>query len=724
MRFFITCPKGIEALLEDELGHFGATSLKQTLAGVQAEADIEFAYRTCLWSRLANRVLLLLDQVDADSADALYAGVKAIPWLDHMRPSGTLSVDFNGKNPAINNTHFGALKVKDAIVDLVRDQTGSRPSIDKNRPDLRINVHLRRESAQIAIDLSGESLHRRGYRQQAGVAPLKENLAAALLIRAGWNQQQQVPLIDPMCGSGTLLTEAVMISADIAPGLQRRTFGFDRWLQHQPALWNNLRSEALSRRDKGLETISAQFFGFDADAEVLARAQHNAENLGVEQIIHFARSDLSLLKNPVPDQRGVLITNPPYGERLGEASTLRFLYHELGDLLKRDFVGWQAAVFTSNPDLGKLMGLKADKLYRLFNGALASQLLLFDVYQQPKIERQNQPEPEQLETDQPPVEESAKVDLSEAAQMLENRVRKNLKGLSRWLRREQIEAYRVYDADIPEYAVAIDKYGDQVVIQEYAPPATIDAVKAFKRLQDAVNVAARVFEIGTDQITLKQRKRQQGSEQYQRQSDQGDTQLVTEYGCKFEVNLRDFLDTGLFLDHRPVRRMIQKSAKGKRVLNLFCYTATASVHACIGGALSTTNIDMSATYLDWAKRNFVVNNLDLNTHQFIQTDCVQWLDKPMRERFGLIFMDPPTFSNSKRMNDVLDIQRDHIGLIKGAMALLENDGVLIFSNNYRRFKIDAESLAEFSIKEISLATIDPDFKRNTKIHSCFEIRHT
>jgi len=765
LELFITCPKGLEEPLLEELKLLGASSLKLTQAGVRVDADLEFAYRACLWSRLANRVLLLLDLVPAADAQALYDGVYAIDWLAHLRPEGTLTVDFNGRSDAINNTHFGALKVKDAIVDAVRNQTGSRPSVDKQRPDLRINVHLKRDLAQIAIDLSGESLHRRGYRLLAGAAPMKENLAAAILARAGVKTgATELPqmIIDPMCGSGTLLTEAAMILADIAPGLKRRQFGFDRWVQHQSDLWNQLREEALGRREAGLKQPLPQLFGYDADAEVLQRAQANAAELQIEHLITLERCDLASLHVPQIES-GLIITNPPYGERLGEQSSLRFLYAELGNLLKQQCAGWQAAVFTSNPELGKVMGLRAERIYKLFNGALASQLLLFTVFSQAERAQLNQASSDNLSdnsggiggskngnpsqdpsigqadiatdktgTDKTGADRTGSVPsegvaaptrLSEQAQMLENRLRKNLKALSRWVKREQIEAYRVYDADLPEYAVAIDRYADQLVIQEYAPPASVDPVKAFRRLQDAINVVGRVFEVGADHIVLKQRKRQAGTDQYQRQAQQGRIDEVREYGCLFEVNLRDFLDTGLFLDHRPARKRIQELAPGKDVLNLFCYTATASVHAGVGGASSVTSVDMSATYLEWAERNFALNKLSGPQYQFIQADCMQWLDRPRRERFDLIFMDPPTFSNSKRMQNVLDVQRDHQFLVRSAMKLLKPDGVLIFSNNYRRFKMDYEGLAEFDIKDISAQTIDMDFKRNPKIHVCFEIRN-
>lgn len=730
MKLFITCPKGVESLLLEELRSFDIPGLKETQAGVQVDADLETAYKICLWSRLANRVLLLLKEATATSTEALYNDIKSINWLDHIRPEGTLSVDFNGQNEAINNTHFGAMKVKDAIVDRVREETGRRPSVSKQHPDLRINVHLRRTSAQIAVDLSGESLHRRGYRLQTGAAPLKENLAAAILIRSGWHKDHQFSqLVDPMCGAGTLLTEAAMMVADIAPGLLRRRWGFDRWCQHQSSIWQKIYNDAKERRKVGLANAHVSIKGFDADQQVISKAQANADALGIHNLVQFERCDLASLRLPNPEQNGLLVTNPPYGERLGETSSLRFLYSQLGDLLKAQAAHWRVGIFTSNPELGKVMGLRADKLYKLFNGPLPSQLLLFTVYPQAQsVEDESvnystesnlqQPEPSSLTSVNP-----ASAVLSDGAQMLENRLRKNLKQLSRWVKREGIEAYRVYDADLPEYAVAIDRYGDQLVVQEYAPPASIDSVKAFKRLQDALNVVSRVFEVGTDAITLKQRKRQQGSDQYQRQTSQGDTLKVVEHGCQFEVNLRDYLDTGLFLDHRPVRKQVQSLAHNKRFLNLFCYTATASVHAAFGGAKTTTSVDMSATYLDWAKRNFELNQLPLSNASFIQADCIQWLDRPRSEQYDLIFMDPPTFSNSKRMNDVLDVQRDHVTLIQSAMRLLAKDGVLLFSNNYRRFKLDVDALKAYNIKDISAKSIDPDFKRNAKIHYCFEIRH-
>lgn len=708
MNFFVTCPKGIEGLLLDELKMLGMASVKETQAGVYFEGELRDAYRVCLWSRLANRVLLPLQVSPVNTADELYEAVQQVQWLDHLRPLGTLSVDFTGRTEQIINTHFGAQRVKDAVVDQIRAATGNRPTVDRAEPDLGINVHLYSGKATIALDLSGGSLHRRGYRKRAGQAPMKENLAAAVLYRAGWPQLAAThpQLLDPMCGSGTLLIEAAMMAADVAPGLLRQRFGFTRWLQHDKGLWRELHAEAVQRRDTGLAALTVRFTGYDRDASVLQIAEQNSDRAGLAGVIDWREQDMVALGAPAPGP-GLLVTNPPYAERIGDETELMYMYRQMGERLKRQFGGWKVAIFSGNAEQCKVIGLKVDRQYKLYNGAIECGLFLFTLH---------------AERDRPlPLEQGAPV--SEQAQMFANRLKKNLKALSRWVKREQIECYRLYDADMPEYAVAVDCYGDWVHVQEYAPPSSIDPRRAFERLQDVISVIPEVLGVKPERVVLKQRRRQQGSSQYGRQGQTDHFVEVQEHGCKLRVNLHDYLDTGLFLDHRPVRRRIQALALGKDVLNLFCYTATASVHAAMGGAESTTSVDMSATYLGWAMKNMGLNGFAGGANQFIQADCIKWLNQPRAAAFDLIFMDPPTFSNSKRMEEVLDIQRDHVSLVQAAMKLLRPGGVLLFSNNYRRFVLDYEALADFDIQDITAKTLDPDFKRSKSIHVCFEIRH-
>ncbi len=712
MKLFLTCPKGLELLLEEELHHLGINDTKQTVAGVQCHGELEDAYKICLWSRLANRVLMPVYEGDAETTEELYESVQQINWLDHMRSEGTLLIDFSGQTRAINNTHFGALKVKDAIVDQIRDLTGARPSIDKIAPDLRINVRMHRGKVTVAIDLSGDSLHRRSYRLKAGQAPMKENLAAAVLIRSGWPARvsELDLLLDPMCGSGTLLIEAAMMAGDVAPGLQRKRYGFSRWTGHQKGIWDELIADAKARKAKGLLQLEVSLVGRDEDKQVLRSARQNAERAGVSEFIDFSACRIEdLSRDSLPEGVGLLVTNPPYGERLGETQQLMFLYRHLGDKLKAQFAGWTAAIFTSNPDLCKVMGMRADKQYKLFNGALESRLFVY-----PISEKRAEVESAEVVEQKP---------LSDGAQMFANRLLKNKKQLSKWIKRENVECYRLYDADIPEYSVAVDMYGDEVHVQEYAAPKKIDPVKTFSRLQEVMSALPVALGVSAQKVILKQRKKQQGSNQYEKHSETHRFKEVSEHGCRLLVNLHDYLDTGLFLDHRPIRYRIQQESAGKDVLNLFCYTGTASVHAAKGGARSTTSIDMSATYLNWAKRNLALNGFEAPAHEQVQEDCLKWLRMQRTAAYDMIFMDPPTFSNSKRMEGVLDVQRDHVDMIDAAMRLLRKDGVLYFSNNYRRFKIDQDSLSDYKIEDITHSTLDPDFKRNSRIHVCFRISH-
>lgn len=713
MKLFVTCPKGIEPLLADELTALGLEEVSPTAAGVSVTAELLDAYRICLWSRLANRVLLPLVNEEISDAESLYAVVKQVNWLEHMRSTATLAIDFNGTSEQIKNTQFGAQKVKDAIVDQIRQSTGQRPTVEKSQPDIRINAYLNKNRLTLSLDLSGDSLHRRSYRLKAGSAPMKENLAAAILYRADWPETETPTVLDPMCGSGTLLIEAAMMFADIAPGLSRRYYGFQGWLQHKYSIWSELVEEARERKAEGLASMPATLIGRDIDEKVLGRAADNAQRAGVAGVIRFEQAAVETLKaDQLPEGDGLLVTNPPYGERMGDSARLMFMYRQLGRMFKDQLPGWKIALYTGNADLVQVVGLRADKVYKMYNGALEGRLALYSIH----AKRPNQ-EAGEAQVDKPVFDPAL-------GEMFGNRLKKNLKQMKKWLAREKINAYRLYDADIPEFAVAVDVYGDQVHIQEYAPPKSVDPVKAFERLQAVMQVVPEVLSVPAEKMVLKQRRRQSGSNQYEKQSDSQHFFTVEEHGCHFQVNLHDYLDTGLFLDHRPVRHRIQHIAEGKDVLNLFCYTGTASVHAARGGAASTTSVDMSGTYLQWAEQNMNINGFAGGDHRFVRADCFKWLKEQRRPAFDLIFMDPPTFSNSKRMDGVLDVQRDHVGLVKLAMRLLKPGGVLIFSNNYRRFELDREALAQFEIKDITPQTLDPDFKRNQKIHVCFEIRQS
>jgi 23S rRNA (guanine2445-N2)-methyltransferase / 23S rRNA (guanine2069-N7)-methyltransferase len=721
-RFFATAPLGIELLLAQELRELGIPEVAEARAGVSFGGGLSAAYTACLWSRLANRVLMPIAQFPAATGEELYGGVRLVDWGLHMEPESTLAVDFAASRSAITHTLFGAQKVKDAIVDHFRNESGTRPSVDLARPDLRVNVYLDRDQATLSIDLSGDSLHKRGYRLEGGKAPLKENLAAAILLRAGWPAVAAAggQLIDPMCGSGTLPIEAALMAADFAPGLLRSWFGFLGWRGHDANLWLERLAEADRRSEVGLKRLPL-IVGYDVDRRAVHTALGNVDRAGLRGLVHIERKSVEEVR---PRQEsGLLVVNPPYGERLGDEQTLVPLYMALGETMREHFKGWRASVFTGNPELAFKVGIRASKQYALYNGALECKLFNFEVADGRFFTPHEGEPPTEAERHRRQLFRKARsVDLaSGGAEMFANRLRKNLKNLGRWARQSETSCYRLYDADLPEYAVAVDLYQGEklwVHVQEYEAPMTVDPVKAETRLIETLAGIPAVLEIPPEQVFLKVRRRQKGSAQYEKQSETGHFHTVEEGGLSFQVNFEDYLDTGLFLDHRLTRSLIRERAKGRSFLNLFAYTGTATVYAASGGASSTTTVDMSRTYLDWAARNLALNGFRGDRHELIQADCIEWLQDAVESnwRYDLIFLDPPTFSTSKRMKYTLDIQRDHVDLIRDCLELLTPDGVLVFSTNHRKFRLDGAALADCKVEDITRQTLPKDFERNPRIH--------
>jgi 23S rRNA (guanine2069-N7)-methyltransferase / 23S rRNA (guanine2445-N2)-methyltransferase len=728
--FFASCPKGLESLLFAELSSFGATALKETVAGVYFDGPLQVAYHACLWSRLANRILMpLTTPLDCRTVDELYIGSKSVDWSQQLSVDGTFAVDFSGSLPGLNHSHFGALKTKDAIADYFTDHYGRRPDVDTDTPDVRVNVRVSKGKLVVSIDLSGDSLHKRGYRQSGGRAPLKENLAAAILLRADWPGMAAKggALLDPMCGSGTLLIEGALMAANIAPGLYRRYWGFSGWLGHQEKLWQQLLDEANETRDTALQRSWPEIRGYDASPRAVADAELNIDSAGLTGKVRVLRKELASFVKPthITIDQGLVLTNPPYGERLGEASSLIHLYRNLGQTLKQQFSGWRAGVFTGNPDLGKQMGIRSNKQYQLFNGAIPSKLLIFDIEPEFFINDPSRQFDPNANTSNASGAESqaAAIELSPGATMFANRLKKNRKLISKWANKNHISCYRLYDADMPEYAVAVDYYEGWVHVAEYVPPAKVDPRASEKRLQEVMSAIPQALDVPAKHIVLKQRLRQKGNRQYEKHSQSGEFFEVKEGQARLLVNVKDYLDTGLFLDHRPVRLKIAELAKGNRFLNLFCYTATASVHAALGGATFTDSVDLSSTYLDWANKNMALNGFSDVAHRMIRADVMEWI-KTCDNQYDLILLDPPTFSNSKKMDAVLDIQRDHVQLINDSMKLLSRNGLLIFSSNMRKFKLEDPELENYSIENKTHWSIDQDFQRSKNIHQCWFIKHT
>ena len=706
-----TCPKGMEQLLSDELLALGATEVKQTVAAVHFQGELKIAYKACLWSRIANRVLMPLASFRLDTVEDLYENAVEIPWEDHLLAQNSIAIDFIGTSKLIDNSMYGAQLLKDAIVDRIRRIEGGRPSVDAKSPDIRIQARLHKGQVAVSLDISGESLHRRGYRTGQGSAPLKENLACAILLRSGWPDiaKQGGALIDPMCGSGTILIEAALMAADIAPALNRETFGFTHWLKHDEPLWETVLADAEQRKTQGLENFDLDIRGYDGNSRVLDVTVANIENAGLDEHIRIAHKPLDQFGKATAET-GLLVTNPPYGARMGEVEQLIPLYEKLGVVLQKNFTEWRAAIYTGNLDLARELDLSPSKQYSLFNGSIACKVLVFDNMQSKSeqiAERLSKP---------PPVQP-----LSEEAKMLFNRLQKNQRRLKGWLKKSAISCYRLYDADIPEYSAAIDIYEKFIYVQEYAAPNTIEERVAKQRFETIKRAVKEFSGNEYKKVYYKERRRQKGDSQYQRLNEETSESIVVNEGrARFEVNLSDYLDTGLFLDHRPVRALLAEMTAGKTLLNLFCYTASATVQAALAGAKSSLSVDMSNTYLDWAQRNFELNSLSSSKHQLLRADCLKWLEEDS-QTFDVIFLDPPTFSNSKKMESVLDVQRDHPELIRQAMAKLNPEGTLVFSNNFRKFKLDELTSRQFNCENITQQTLDTDFERNPRIHNVWLI---
>lgn len=708
-QLFATTARGFEELLKSELTELGAQDAKVAQGGVHYWADDETLYRTLLWSRLSSRILLPIVQAKVFSDLDLYSAVVGVNWLDYFDEKVHFFVDFNGTNQEIRHTQFGAMRVKDGIVDYFERHGRARPNVDKEQPDIRIHAYLNRDDVVLSLDLSGDALHMRGYREDTGKAPLRETLAAVIVLRSGW--QKGTPLVDPMCGSGTLLIEAAQMEAQIAPQLYRLHWGFDFWQGHNQAAWEKVKEEALALAEaKKQRENPPHFYGFDLDHRVLQKAKQNAKNAGVAHLMQWQQGDVAAIKNPSPNLAGTVICNPPYGERLGTTPALIALYSVFGQRLKQQFAGWNASIFSGEPSLLDCLRLRSNRQFKAKNGPLDCVQKNYHIAER---------------TEQSAVENALEFDrtssvFSEVAVDFANRLQKNIKKIEKWAKQQGLDAYRLYDADLPEYNLAVDRYADHIVVQEYAAPKNIDENKARQRLLDAVNATLQVTGIETNKLILKVRQKQKGTNQYEKLANKGEYFYVNEYGAKLWVNLTDYLDTGLFLDHRLTRKMLGEMAQGKDFLNLFAYTGSATVHAALGKAKSTTTVDMSNTYLNWAEQNLLLNDIEGKQHKLIQADCLQWLEKCDRQ-FDLIFVDPPTFSNSKRMEDSWDVQRDHIKLMTNLKRILRSNGTIVFSNNKRGFKMDFAKLEELGLSavEISHKTLPLDFERNKQIHNCW-----
>ncbi len=733
---------GLEQVLAAELTEFGATDVQPGHRLVTFVGDQRLMYRANLGCRTAIRILKPIANFPADSERALYDGVQQIDWSRFLDPDRSLAIDPVVWSSFCTHSLFVAQLSKDAIVDQFRERTGRRPCVDRNAPDLRINIHLVENVATVYLDSSGDSLHLRGYRAKTGDAPLGEVLAAGILRLTEWDRQST--LLDPMCGSGTFCIEAALLARNMAPGVIRRRFGFQTWKDYD----RSLRDTVLAELRRGeLPSLPFSIVGSDIDAEVVSMARENARRAGVAADVRFETANAECCQPPTPT--GTLVMNPPYDERL-KVDQIASFYRRIGDTFKQRFAGYTAWVFTGNLDAAKQIGLRPSRKVRLFNGPIECRLLRFDIYSGTRRTPSDLATPESAE-DAAAAAQDAAVESSlgaaaaempglpaqvqveplsvpprwrDQATMFRNRLDRMGKHWRKWARRQGITCFRLYDRDIPDVPLVIDWYEGQLHVAEFVRPHDRSEAEHRVWLDFIVRAAAEALGVDPDSQTyLKRRERQRGKSQYERQDDAGDMLEVHEGGHKFLVNLSDYLDTGLFLDHRQTRAMVEADAAGKRFVNLFGYTGSFTVYAAAGGAATTTTVDLSNTYLNWARQNMRLNGFTGAAHQFVRDDAVAFLrHRAARHEppFDLAVVDPPTFSNSKRLTDVWDVQQHHAELLNLLLEQMAPGGKIYFSTNLRRFKLYEDALRHVTLREITAKTIPPDF-RNKRIHRCWTL---
>lgn len=787
--FIITCADGLEAPLQTELSSFGITSDIKSTGRLAARGPLADLYTICLWSRVASRVLLLIKRRNINSeydvAEQLNGLAKSVDWTEQFDVDQTFAIRLSTDKRVAVSQQFAMLRIKDAIVDTFNEKLGERPDVDSKQPDYSIFATVNDKQAELYLDLSGTSLHRRGYRVAMTDAPLKENLAAALLYSSGWHENKlpclseatsdevavtnngkksksQSPalkfdaLIDPMCGSGTFLIEALLMACDYPVGIDKAEsqFGFYSWSHHDSDLWQQMLDAARDRFHLALERITDQaetclptIIGYDADSGAIKAVHRNMIAAGLQDLIpHITleprplnqlKANLGPFIEAGKINRPLIITNPPYGERLGSEDTTKPLYHGLGLILQDTFAKRQSAANNMKASNNKSRNA-AQLENKVTLGVLAAQVEHADVLpiDEPQTLRCHNGAITvyfrygTLITNEQKglVEGFEKSEISvEGGQDFVNRLQKNLAHLKKLAGKESVTNLRVYNADLPDFKVAIDVYGDYVHVQEYAPPKNIPPETAKRRFNLALLGIREVLGLDREQVFIKTRARQSGNEQYSKQSKsekRGKFYIVREDDAYFYVNFTDYLDTGLFIDHRNMRQLIRAASHGRDVLNLFAYTCTASVHAALGGAKSVTSVDLSQNYLDWGKQNFALNGLDISSskYRFVAEDIFEWI-KDNTEQFDTIFIDPPTFSNSKKFQGTFDVQRDHPAIINRAMNRLRTDGVLYFSNNFTKFELDETLAQRYEVTDITHQTIGFDFNIKKPIHRSFEIRH-
>ena len=701
-----TAAFGLEAVVVRELEQLGYAARVARPGRIEFAGDFSAVCRANLWLRSADRVLVQLANFPCADFDALFDTARALPWEEWIAADAAIPV--RGRSLKSQLTSVPAIQrtVKKAIV----EQLGAHfqlTTLPETGPPVPVEVALLDDEARVSVDTTGDGLHRRGYRTLTGQAQLRETLAAGLVQLSFWRPGR--PLVDPFCGTGTLMIEAVLLGRRLAPG-RRREFAAEHWTASSSNAWRTAREEA---DDLALPPLTERPIGTDIDAEALQLARYHAQQAGVCNDIHFQQQAFEDLQSS--REYGCTIMNPPYGLRMGEAEEIAALYRSLPDVLRR-LKTWSHFILSARDDLEQLVGQPADRRRKLYNAQIACTYYQF---YGPRPLRPN--EYASIESEPLPAFGGLLSEAPRQAEEFANRLRKRARHLRRWPTKRGITCYRLYERDIPEVPLVVDRYEGALHIAEFERPHERTAAQHADWLDLMVRTAGEVLETPHKLIFVKHRAPQRGTEQYSHFAEQRVTRVVQEGGLKFLVNLSDYLDTGLFLDHRITRGMVREAAAGKNFLNLFAYTGAFTVYAAAGGAVRTTSVDLSANYLDWAAENLRLNGFGGDGHRLVREDASEYLASLQGgELFDFAVVDPPTYSNSKRLEHDWDIQRDHAPLLNQLIKHMTPGGLIFFSTNSRRFKLDEPSLTGVEVRDITSKTIPADF-RNQRIHRCWRM---
>ncbi|MEM6469610.1 MAG: bifunctional 23S rRNA (guanine(2069)-N(7))-methyltransferase RlmK/23S rRNA (guanine(2445)-N(2))-methyltransferase RlmL [Planctomycetota bacterium] len=746
MTLVAACGFGLEAVAKRELESLGFDAKIETAGRVHFAGGPEAIVRCNLWLRTADRILIEVARFPAPDFDALFESTKWVYWASFLDRDAIIHVTGRSSKSALSSVPACQRCVKRAIVDALKSQTGTS-ELTETGAKAKVDVAIFNDEATLTIDTTGRSLHRRGYRTDIGGAPLKETLAAALVMLSFWKPGRA--LLDPFCGSGTIPIEAARISANLAPGLDR-DFAFEGWSWVPNELVADTRSDARKDQVTPEITPASKLIGRDFDGRILKAARENAIRAGVADQIHFQQGDFRSASSK--HRFGCLVTNPPYGMRLGADGGQRSIGHSrrsrgaareeskpqvdpeieslyagLPDLF-RSLPTWSHYVLTGYSGLERIVGREADRRRKLYNGRIETAYYQFhgprpvkETRALPTESTESVASVELTHAEGPAAFGELGPKTEEQCELFAARLRKRARHLRRYPTRRGITCYRIYERDVPEIPLVVDRYEDALHITEYERPHDRDVAAHANWLERMAEVAGKTLEIAPTNVHLKTRRRQIGRTQHEKIEESNDRSVVNEGGLKFWVNLRDYVDTGLFLDHRITRNLIREEANGKRFLNLFAYTGSFTVYAAQGGASQSLSVDLSRTYLDWAWANLKLNGLDAPQHQLHAGDIREFLQQhPPGEHYDLAVVDPPTFSNSKRTEHDWNVQRDALPMIHATLDLMSPGGVLFFSNNFRRFKLDESAINASEVHEISKHTI-PDEYRNRRIHRCWRI---